>query len=70
MATIAKRGRPRKKRTATATTTASKKFSGKVYAHSGCHSTEAAAKTAAKNARSAGKLARVVGKCVYSRSAR
>lgn len=42
---------------------------GKRYKHKSCYRTKAAAKAAAKKHRSKGskKMARVVGKCVYTR---
>ena len=44
-----------------------KKLSGVNYKHHSCSTTSAGAKATAKKIRKTGKLARVVGKCVYTR---
>jgi hypothetical protein len=46
----------------------SMKFSGKTYTKTSCHTTKAIAQKTAKEIRSSGKLARVVGRCVFTRS--
>ena len=41
---------------------------GKRYSHDSCYNSEAGAKSKANKLRESGKLARVVGNCVYTRS--
>lgn len=52
-----------------ATTAATKTFGGKKYSQSSCHKTLTEAKKAAEKARAGGKNARVVEKCVFTRTA-
>lgn len=61
-----KKATSRKKKSSVAGTV---KLSGMTYKKHSCSTTKTGAKAAAKKLRAKGKLARVVGKCVYTRGA-
>lgn len=57
----------RRKRRVAGTPKKTRKFNGKIYKKHSCSKNKTAAKSRAKKLRAAGKKARVVGTCVYTR---